>query len=647
MRFGVSALAAVLVAVCPPLATLQAAPPLEAYGELPAVEEMVLSPSGNRFAAVTTLEGKRIIAILSADMRLLKRLEIGDIKVRSIEFATDDLLLIRRSMTQDLGFGFAQDKYEFYQALTLPLDATEVGVAFGDRAEMINATFGYYGIRMVGGYPKAYYGGIKQRKESFNGGYVFDHGRPGLYEIDLLTNKSREVDGAAPEGFDREWLVGPDGTVVARLDVSDADGDWILRNGADTLLARGDSHNGAAGLVSIGRTAETVIFSARAPEAIESRWIEIPVDGSSEGAEFLPDIDIAKLYGDRRTGLLVGYREEDKDPIFFDPSEGTRAAAVRKAFPKLNPAMIDWTAGLDQVLVGTNGNGDSGSYYIVDLVAKRANSIGLERPAIEPEDVGAISTVTYAAQDGLEMDGILTLPPGREARNLPLVMLPHGGPAGHDVAGFDWWAQAFASRGYAVFQPNFRGSTGRDAEFRRAGDGEWGGKMQTDISDGLAKLAAEGIVDPKRACIVGASYGGYAALAGVTLQNGLYRCAAAVAGVSDLSLLNRIERRESGHSRMAARSLKEQLGPSSEFRARSPRFQADKADAPILLVHGRDDTVVPFTHSEKMADALKDAGKPYQLVELAGEDHWLSLGATRMAMLNAVVGFVEKHNPPD
>ena len=225
-------------------------------------------------------------------------------------------------------------------------------------------------------------------------------------------------------------------------------------------------------------------------------------------------------------------------------------------------------------------------------------------------------------------------------------LLPHGGPHSHDTESFDWWAQALASRSYAVFQPNFRGSTNRDEEFTQAGYGEWGGKMQSDISDALAHLAEQGIVDPSRACIVGASYGGYAALAGVTLQQGLYRCAVSVAGVSDVALMSRIERRESGGSKTAARSLEQQLGPRSRYRDISPRQHARRADAPILLIHGRDDVVVAYDQSLKMADALKDAGKPYEFLELQGEDHWLSTAETRLAMLKAAVAFVEKHNPP-
>jgi len=226
-------------------------------------------------------------------------------------------------------------------------------------------------------------------------------------------------------------------------------------------------------------------------------------------------------------------------------------------------------------------------------------------------------------------------------------MLPHGGPHAYDEQAFDWWAQAFASRGYAVFQPNFRGSTNRDDAFVRAGYGEWGRKMQTDISDGLEELVRQGIVDPKRACIVGASYGGYAALAGVTLQQGLYRCAVSVAGVSDLSLMYNTDYRESGQVGLLRRSLLEELGPRSGFGAASPRRLAAQADAPILLIHGREDTVVPYEQSAKMADALKDAGKPHRLVDLGEEDHWLSRSSTRMKMLEEAMAFVQEHNPAD
>ena len=276
----------------------------------------------------------------------------------------------------------------------------------------------------------------------------------------------------------------------------------------------------------------------------------------------------------------------------------------------------------------------------------KASPIGFERPKIGTH-VGPISTINYTAQDGTDIEAILTLPPDREAKNLPLIMLPHGGPHSHNIATFDWWAQAFASRGYAVLQPNFRGSTNRDAAFEHAGYGEWGRKMQTDLSDGIAHLAQSGMVDPKRACIVGASYGGYAALAGVTVQNGVYRCAVAVAGVSDLRMMYEREMNERGRGRLLKKNLREELGDLDRVGDVSPRRLADKADAPILLIHGRDDTVVDFKQSTVMADALKDAGKPFEMIELVGEDHHLSNGKTRQQMLQSAVAFVQRHNPAE
>jgi dipeptidyl aminopeptidase/acylaminoacyl peptidase len=251
------------------------------------------------------------------------------------------------------------------------------------------------------------------------------------------------------------------------------------------------------------------------------------------------------------------------------------------------------------------------------------------------------------------MHGVLTLPPGRTAHGLPVVVLPHGGPQARDYPGFDWWAQAFAARGYAVFQPNFRGSSGYGRAFVDAGHGQWGRKMQTDISDGLAALAVQGIVDPKRACIVGASYGGYAALAGVTVQHGLYRCAVADAGVADLRQMLKYEDAKSGYdaSSSTMRYWKQFMGASSasddSLDAISPAALAGQADAPILLIHGKDDTVVPFAQSLEMQAALKRANKPVEMVVMPNEDHWLSRPETRLSMLTAAVAFVQKYNPAD
>jgi dipeptidyl aminopeptidase/acylaminoacyl peptidase len=262
--------------------------------------------------------------------------------------------------------------------------------------------------------------------------------------------------------------------------------------------------------------------------------------------------------------------------------------------------------------------------------------------------VSEVKPIKYKAADGLEITGYLTLPRGRDAKNLPLIVLPHGGPAVRDAPGFDWWAQALASRGYAVLQPNYRGSLGFGAAFYQAGFGEFGRKMQTDLSDGVRDLARQGVIDPKRVCIVGGSYGGYAALAGASLEHGVYRCAVSVAGVSDLRSQILDSRRKGG--RDALRYWQRFIGAKDlqdpVLDAVSPAAHAAAADIPILLIHGRDDTVVTIWQSRKMADALRAAGKPVEFIELKGEDHWLSRGESRLAMLQATVDFLERNNPP-
>ncbi len=624
-------------------------PPLEAYGELPGIEKMVLSPSGERVAMLATTKGRRSLLVLGPDKKPLRSFHVGEVKVRSFDFVTEDLLLLRRSSTEKLGYGFAQDKFEFYQSFLIPIGDGPIQTVFGDQRDLVNATFGYYGTRWIDGRPIAFFGAIElQRSSGATRGYQFKHGRIALYSVDLLTNKARRVDASPRADNFRDWLIGADGHVLARLDGSKSTGKWSIR-GTSGTIAQGVNPAGDVYLVSNGEDGSTIIYGARDESLGETKWYEVPVDGSANPTEVFKDEDVDRIFTDRQSGNLIGFLRGSgqTEPVFFDPAKTDKVKKVRQAFARFSNRMVDWTKDFDKVLVRTSGNGDSGSYFKVDLAKLRAEAVGYERHPIGPEHVGPISTFEYTAADGLELDGILTLPPGIEAKNLPLVMLPHGGPHSHSTASFHWWAQAFSSRGYAVFQPNFRGSTNRNAAFVRAGYGEWGGKMQSDISDGLSALAGKGIVDPDRACIVGASYGGYAALAGVTLQNGLYRCAVSVAGVSDLSLMSRVENRESGGSKLRKRSLVEELGPRSRYKELSPRHNASKADAPILLIHGRDDTVVAYQQSTKMADALKDAGKPHEFVELKGEDHWLSLAETRLAMLKATVAFVEKHNPPD
>jgi dipeptidyl aminopeptidase/acylaminoacyl peptidase len=230
-------------------------------------------------------------------------------------------------------------------------------------------------------------------------------------------------------------------------------------------------------------------------------------------------------------------------------------------------------------------------------------------------------------------------------------VLPHGGPAARDTADFNWWSQALAEQGYAVLQPNYRGSTVSQG-FLQAGFGQWGRRMATDLSDGVRYLAAQGTIDAARVCIVGASYGGYAALAGVTLDPSVYRCAVSVAGLSDLKRMLRWIDDKYGQSGNRPQRFWDRFmgvkGPDdAALDGISPIKHLDAVSVPVLLIHGRDDTVVPYEKSDVMYDALRRAKKQVGLVTLKHGDHWLSRGETRLQMLQASVDFLRANNPPD
>jgi dipeptidyl aminopeptidase/acylaminoacyl peptidase len=287
-------------------------------------------------------------------------------------------------------------------------------------------------------------------------------------------------------------------------------------------------------------------------------------------------------------------------------------------------------------------------YEIIDLEKSAAVPIGKVYAGLD--NLLEVRRITYAAADGLQIPAYLTLPRGRAAKNLPLIVLPHGGPAVRDTAEFDWWSQALADQGYAVLQPNYRGSN-LNVHFREAGYGEWGRKMQTDLSDGVRYLVKEGIADAAKVCIVGGSYGGYAALAGVTLDPKVYRCAVSIAGISDLARMLRWETSGGVDARATTRYWDRFWGVSGAsdpaLDTISPLKHIDAVNVPVLLIHGRDDTVVPFEQSQLMFDALRTNKKDVELVTLNKEDHWLSRGATRLQMLEATVAFLRAHNPPD
>jgi dipeptidyl aminopeptidase/acylaminoacyl peptidase len=238
----------------------------------------------------------------------------------------------------------------------------------------------------------------------------------------------------------------------------------------------------------------------------------------------------------------------------------------------------------------------------------------------------------------------LTIPPGSSGRGLPLIVLPHGGPSHRDSLDFEALAQFLATRGYAVLQPNFRGSSGYGNGWRDAGRRQWGiGIMQHDVTDGVRAAIDQGIADGSRVCIVGASYGGYAALSGAAFTPDLYRCAVSMAGISNLGRFADQKRQSLGRRSQALAQLRTMVGDAALLAAASPALHADRVTAPVLLLHGEDDWVVPAEQSKEMADRLQAAGKTVKLVTYPRADHALRGPDVGDRPLVEIEGFLRDH----
>jgi len=275
-------------------------------------------------------------------------------------------------------------------------------------------------------------------------------------------------------------------------------------------------------------------------------------------------------------------------------------------------------------------------YYLYEVSTDALSLIGLDYPAYESATVVDLQPVTYPTRDGLQIPAYLAVPPGPGPH--PAVLLPHGGPYARDSAEFDVWTQFLVDRGIAVLKPNYRGSVGYGEAYMQAGYKEWGLKMQQDLLDGLHWMIDQGIALEQRACVVGASYGGYSAMVFAYKYADQIRCAVSLAGISDLVAM---VRRLYGFD--LVQRNRERIQEGGALKANSPLHQVENVGVPVLLVHGDRDSVVRVRQSRNMAKALAQAGKPHQYVELPGGDHGLSSNAQRTAFLAALESFLEQH----
>jgi dipeptidyl aminopeptidase/acylaminoacyl peptidase len=607
------------------------------FAKLPFMEGPELSPDGSHVAAKMAIGGKQALVILNLFDDGKTRTAVvgaGDNDLVSWQWVNDAWLVARLGNVSK----FQNEDFYITRIIGVSADAATINpIAFkegGQSADVIwTAQDGSPRVLMV-----------RQKSVFLDADFW-----PVVEEVDVSTGRLRSVVRGQTDVM--RWYADASGTVRMGIGYNDY-------NRTSRLLYRSDGKESFRTLDRAdGRRDEqlTIPFlmtgnknksmTMSAPDGYDALH-EFDVGSLTVGKRVFGvdgyDIDSVVMTPDGSAVAGVGYTSDRPRMHWFDPALAETQGLLDKAVGDRVASIVSMSRDQKRLLVQVGDASQPGGIYYYDAAAGGSmRLVSHLNTAIKSARLGPVTTFRYKAADGLSIEAILTLPKGRDAKNLPLILMPHGGPEARDTASYDWWAQFLADRGYAVVQPNYRGSTGYGGKFLDAGDGEWGLKMQDDLNDAVADLAAKGVIDPKRVCIVGASYGGYAALRAAQRDGDKFRCAISYAGVSDLNGMIRYDSKFLNAN--ASRDGWRQSAP--DLKAISPVNHAADFATPILIMHGKKDLRVPVSQSRRMVDRLKAAGKAVEYIEQPEADHHFTREADRVQFLQEIEAFLEKHNP--
>ncbi|MES2046185.1 MAG: S9 family peptidase [Pseudomonadota bacterium] len=621
----------------PPAPPVVASPPsAEQFGRLPFIEAPQLSPDGTRVAAQIAVNGQLRLAIIPlGDTAHLKLISPGQADLNGWSWVNNDWLVVRTGQSS------AVEGDNWYLRRAIAVDATgkNMRVLGGDKAGQLADDILWI----------AHDGTPHLRMALQTSIYGNDPGFwPEVRDFDVSTGRSRLV---APSTTNvMSWYADGKGTV--RLGIAyddDRRSSRALYREADNQSFRTIDRTHGRG-TSLGNL--PALFLAEPGKAIA-------FDDPS-GFDALYSYDLAtqktgdKLFGvagydldgvipsdDGNRMIGVRYTDTRTHTHWFEPALALVQSELDTAVGTRNAHIISWSRDFATLMIAVESPTRPMTYYlyrpaegVMHLFANADEDFGTHV-------WGTVSTIRYKARDGTEIPAILTLPTGRAGKNLPLILMPHGGPFARDDESYDYWVQFLASRGYAVLQPNYRGSSGYGNDFAKKGEGQWGLAMQDDLTDAVKWATGQGIADAGRVCIVGASYGGYAALRAAQRDHGIYRCAVSFAGVADMPGMLRYDGRFLNSGR-GTDWLRKQ---APDLKGVSPLNFAADFTIPMLLMHGKADMTVPVKQSRQMADRLKAAGKDYRYIEQPLGDHHLSRQADRVQFLQELEAFLAKYDP--
>ena len=471
----------------------------------------------------------------------------------------------------------------------------------------------------------------------------------GVYRMDTRSGKAveierpdRDVSGYISDGLGTVRIkTVPDRTSDGRLKVTSRHYYRKLGERAWQLLGVGTDK-----IRMVPFAVDPTINAAYAVKTLDGRLAlyRIALDGSlKEELVFASkEVDIGGVVRVGRSGRVIGatYVTDTRQVEYFDPDYRSIAKGLAGALPNLPLVYIISASANERVLlIRASSDVEPGRYYVYDRDARSLKEIMQSRPALRGLKLSQVKAVEYAAADGTRIPAYLTLPPGAtDAKGLPAIVMPHGGPAARDEWGFHWLAQFYAHRGYAVLQPNFRGSAGYgETWFQKNGFQGWKQSIG-DVCDGGRWLVAQGIADPAKLAILGWSYGGYAALQANVLDPDLFKAVIAIAPVTDLALL-----KDQAFNFTSYEIVSDYIGSGPHVREGSPAQQAQRFKSPVLLFHAAEDVNVDIMHSRRMDKELRDAGKSSELVVYPDLDHGIRSGTARAEMLRRSDAFLRQH----
>ncbi len=615
-----------------------APPPVEAFAHVPSMSGVRISPDGRRIAYLRPVNGLPAafvydfdskappVAVLASDPTLAK--------IAWCRFKNDTVLVCGYHGTvRSLDGPFPASRL-----VAVNLADRKMKVLIERNRDVGSSQFQDEILDWQAGDPTRVLVALREQ---------FDE-HPGVYDLDVTTGvlhlrlqPYRPIDEFTTDATGEVRLgCGVRDTSMQCFTRDPADGAWRLLVKYEYFLGEGGR---LAKPLGFG-TDPNILYTLGEFEGHDALWRVDLRDREPPQLEFThPLVDVEGTIR-TRSGRLLGVRYDTDRPnvYYLDDAYRDEMRAVAALVPDHAVEVVSASADEARHIVLARSDVDAGSYYLYDRGKHTLLALGREYPELEPQQLGRMQWIEYAARDGTKIPGYLTVPRGAPAKHLPLIVMPHGGPIARDRWRFFFLQQFLVSRGYAVLQMNFRGSAGYGSAWFAAAHQDWGGLTYRDIEDGARWAVSSGVADPGRMAVVGWSFGGYAALLAAVRDGASYRGAISIAGVSDLS-----ELREEQHRFMNYRIADRQIGDDrAKLKADSPARHAADAATPVLLIHGTRDWQVEVDHSKRMNSALKSAKKPVELILLEGESHQIDGEAARAALLKAVERFLLEHLGP-